>query len=319
MTETEKPNEPHANPRTFEERLQSLANKYKPFELPPDRSDLVHLEEPLRTELQNMLDALHQEVLKTSEPHFYVLAGVSIGFIDDLKILAWLHLLLVSGKFSPAGAVEKLHAFFSATTIEADTYVFFHGLDAIDFGDNATYKNFVVGTAVKNGHVDGIWIPPKKPYTFSAQDFFIKTRCTLQIGFESVAADDVLSQPHIVGTAVLDPLSSKLQLLEAELRAPLQPFSYYLRFDPLVSPLAFSFDHISEIVGDHRWRGPKPRLTRNGIVRLWHQYDSMFPEVKDLLDVPLRWVSKSLRAHDSIDAMIAVGIALEALFLDRDI
>lgn len=301
----------------LQHHLKSLATKYQGLDLPRDRHDLLQLQEPLRTDVEDALAALKHEF--PNIPTHYVLPGIAFGFVDEITVLLWLDYLLIRKKLSPDQAIEQLRAFYSTTAVDGDVYVFFHGLDAIEFGDNAEYGEFFVGTAMKNGAVDGRFVSPRKPYTFSAQDFFIRTRRSLPICFQPAASFDLLREPHIVGAAILGPLSSKLLLLEMQLRAPVQAFSYHIGFDPSATPLALSFDEISTIVGAERLpgRGAPPRLTRDVLVNLWQQYDAVSPEVRDRLDVPLRWVSKSLHTDDPTDAMIAIGIAFEALFLDK--
>jgi hypothetical protein len=52
---------------------------------------------------------------------------------------------------------------------------------------------------------------------------------------------------------------------------------------------------------------------------LWERYDRLLTDTKEKLDLPMRWLSKSLRHVDPHDAMIDIGVALEALFLDQEI
>jgi hypothetical protein len=60
-------------------------------------------------------------------------------------------------------------------------------------------------------------------------------------------------------------------------------------------------------------------ITSEAIRALWNQYDALPATTRDKLALPLRWIHESFWGQEPVDRMIAVGVALEALFLDRNI
>lgn len=292
-------------------QLQLLTEKYRYLDLPVDQTRhelLATAEEPLKTELRQTFDRL-EELARTP----YVLYGAVMGFVPEGTLLHWLHFLVVSGKVASSDeAVDRLLQFYSSKVLVTDVYVVLAGLDAISFGTQIEQAGFTIGRVVENGYVDGRLMS----YKCTAGDIFIKKRCNLSIGFGADANIDGLQQPHIVHAAILGPLRSQLQLLEANCRSAIRPFAYHLRFDPLTTPLAQSFNKMMEIDSSRPFiRGERPCITGGDIALLWDKYAALPTSTKDQLSVPLRWISRSLRAEEPIDAMVAVGTALEALFL----
>jgi Apea-like HEPN len=299
--------------------LRQLALEYPRLRLPCNvrREELLVLveeEPPLKNQLQRTLDLLMEEFPQI--PIGYEIPGYGLGFITEVKILNWLHFLLVSpaSKLTVDGVLGRLTDLYSSTSIEADVYAFFSGLNGLEFGDHVAFGDFVIGRVVENGLVDGRWMQ----YKCTAMDFFIKTRASLPVTFGPNVGFDF--QPHLVQSLIMNPLSGELQLLEADRRSAVRPFAYHLRFDPLKVPLARLFDNMIELGNVGYWgRRRGAAVTGEAIGRLWDKYARLSGPGKDQLKISLRWISKSLHMDESIDAMIAVGTALEVLFLDRDL
>jgi hypothetical protein len=249
-------------------------------------------------------------------PLAYDIPGVGLGFLNEVDLLSWLHQLLVSSlKLTVDDALGRLRCLSSSTTVEAEVYAFFLGLNGLEFGEQVTFDDFVIGKAIgENDLVDG----KRMQFKCSAMDFFIKTRASLPIKFGSGVVDFDF-RPHPVKSFILDPLAAELQLLEAERRSPVRPFAFHLRFDLLSVPLARSFDYMSELGSGSSGRRPGASVNGKAVGQLWNKYARLSGSGKEQIKTSLRWISKSLHMDESVDAMIAVGTALEVLFLDRGI
>jgi hypothetical protein len=106
-----------------------------------------------------------------------------------------------------------------------------------------------------------------------------------------------------------------LGLLEAQVEAPVRPISYYFKFDEQVSPLPLVFDK-TQSLGEMQYSllSNNVRISGDELIQLWNKFDGLKAETKTRLEPALRWISRSLREPEVVDAMIAVGIALESLF-----
>jgi hypothetical protein len=302
----------------LKQNLQQLATEYPALTLPSELKldEILNLVDvPLKTLLRETLTLLKQEFPKII-PLPYETQGLHAGFITDLDVLSWLHFLLTA-KLTVDDALTRLTDLPTMKSLEAEVYVFFLGLDAIEFGAPVSFGNFVIGRAMQGGPIiDGRWMQFIKA---SALDFYIKTPIKLPVAFGTYRLG--FDHPHVV-SAVLDGLSGELSLLEAERGASLQPFAFHVRLDPFKTPLTRAYDRMIEIAGDGRaafGRLPSPPLTRDAIVRLWESYAALSEDSKTQLRPVLRWISKSLHMDEAIDAMIAVGTSLEVLFLDREL
>jgi hypothetical protein len=214
-------------------------------------------------------------------------------------------------------AFDALKRFYSAETVDVSIYVFFSGLHGRKFEQSPSYEHYSFGSPFSEDELVSGRLFARREVGLGTDDIYIVTKaeCPIQFG-ERSGINQSLAYDHI-----LDPLSAHLRLIETDGRTPLYPISYYLKFDESVSPLPLIFDKTQRLAGGREWVVARNNDHVGGreLVELWTKFDGLHEQTRSRLQIPLRWISRSLREPEAIDAMIAVGIALESLFLDRDI